>query len=225
MYAMEQLQADLAGHGAAFFAHHQTAGRGQRGKTWRSEKGSNIALSVITDCSFLSLTNPFPLSVAVSLATHDLFSKYAGTETSVKWPNDLYWRDRKAGGVLIENIIRGGSWPWAVVGIGININQVYFDPSLKNPVSLKQISGRNHDPLLLAQELCARLEDRYSQLNRGEFPSMLLQYNHCLFRREKKTRLKRGAVVFNCIVEGVSATGELNVSGGMQFRFGEVEWV
>jgi BirA family biotin operon repressor/biotin-[acetyl-CoA-carboxylase] ligase len=224
MYAMEQLQANLAGHGAAFFAHHQTAGRGQRGKTWRSEPGTHIAISVVTDCSFLSLANPFPISVAVSLATHDLFSKYAGDETSIKWPNDLYWRDRKAGGILIENIVRGHAWPWSVVGIGININQGSFDPALKNPVSLKQISGKHHDPLLLAKELCDHLEQRYRQLLEGGFEKMLTQYNEHLFRREQKTRLKKGAVVFNCIIEGVSDMGELKVSGGMRFQFGEVEW-
>ncbi len=224
MYAMEQLQANLAGHGASFFAHHQTAGRGQRGKNWLSEPGTHIAVSVITDCRFLSLTNPFPISVAASLASYDLFSKYAGEETSIKWPNDLYWRDRKAGGILIENVVRGRSWPWSVVGIGININQTKFDPALINPVSLKQITGKEHDPPSLARELCACLEQRYHQLENGFFQKMLTAYNEHLFRRNEKVRLKKEGVVFNCVIDRVSETGELKVSGGMGFRFGEVEW-
>ncbi|MDB5209488.1 MAG: biotin--[acetyl-CoA-carboxylase] ligase, partial [Sediminibacterium sp.] len=103
IYAMERLQANLAAHGAAFFAHHQTAGKGQRGKTWSDEPGSNIALSVIVDCSSFLLTKQFPLSVMVAVACHDLFNKYATGGTFIKWPNDVYWRDRKAAGILIEN--------------------------------------------------------------------------------------------------------------------------
>ncbi len=227
MYAMEQLQANLAGHGAAFFAHHQSAGRGQRGKTWQSEAGTNIALSIITDSSSLSVANPFPLSIAVALAAHDLFSKYAGDETSIKWPNDLYWRDRKAGGILIENSIRGQSWPWSVVGIGMNINQTLFAGSLVNPVSLKQITGKQFDPVALAKELCLCLEERYRQLLHEPFDRCLTRYNELLFKKGVQVRLKKGPVIFNCVIEAVSETGELMVSGGLdeRFTFGEVEWI
>jgi BirA family biotin operon repressor/biotin-[acetyl-CoA-carboxylase] ligase len=225
MYAMEQLQANMAGHGTAFFAHHQTAGKGQRGKTWIAEKDMHIALSVTVDTSFLLVTEQFRLSVAVALAVYDFFSKYAGDETSIKWPNDLYWRDRKAGGILIENIVKGKQWHSSVIGIGININQPSFPAALKNPVSLKQITGKSFDPVVLAKELCACLENRYRQLAAHGFQTMLTRYNELLFNRGEKTRLKKNSVVFNCVIEGVSAIGELAVSGGMSFRFGEVEWV
>src|ERR1043166_10157738 len=76
--------------------------------------------------------------------------------------NDLYWQGRKAGGILIDNIVMSqetgvGSWKWAIVGIGININQTSFSNDLPNPVSLKQITGKNYDPLTLARELCQNL--------------------------------------------------------------------
>lgn len=225
MYAMEQLQADMAAHGTAFFAHHQTAGRGQRGKIWVAEKDMHIALSVIADTSFLLVSEQFHLSVAVALAVYDFFSKYAGDETSIKWPNDLYWRDRKAGGILIENIIKGKNWQAAVIGTGININQPSFPPELKNPVSLKQITGKTFDPVVLAKELCGCLEMHYQELITHGFSNMLHHYNELLYKQGQKVRLKKGSVVFNCVIEGVSANGELQVSGGMGFQFGEVEWV
>jgi BirA family biotin operon repressor/biotin-[acetyl-CoA-carboxylase] ligase len=224
MYAMEQLQAGMAAHGAAFFAHHQTAGKGQRGKTWETEPGAGIALTVITDSSFIPISNPFQWSVAAALATYDFFSNYAGDETSLKWPNDLYWRDRKAGGILVENILRGQQWPWSITGIGINVNQTQFPASAGRPVSLRQITGKQFDPAGLARELCDCLEQRYRLLQAGQFEKLLEEYNRHLYMAGQKTRLKKDNIIFNCVIESVSANGELLVSGGNRFRFGEVEW-
>lgn len=227
MYAMERLQANLAAHGTAFFAHHQTAGKGQRGKSWVDEAGNNIALSVIMDCSFLLLAKQFPVSVMTALACYDFFSKYAGDETFVKWPNDLYWRDRKAGGILIENQVRGNDWVASVVGIGMNLNQTDFPVSLKNPVSLKQITGKDFNPVTMAKELCLCLEKRYMQLRNDDIEMMLMEYNSHLFKRGEKVRLKTGAIAFECVIKKVSPEGELEVMGGLKDRycFGEVEWV
>ena len=226
IYAMDRLQANLAAHGAAFFGHHQTAGKGQHGKTWTDEAGTNLALSVILDCGFLSLTQQFPLSVMVAVACHDLFNKYATDETFIKWPNDIYWRDRKAGGILIENQVRGNKWQGAVVGIGMNLNQTHFPESLKNPVSLKQITGSVFDPVAIAKELCSFLEVRYTQLKNGDFGGLLDYYNQHLYKRGETARLKMGAIAFNCTIQNVSENGELKLSGGLKdsFRFGEVEW-
>ena len=146
-YAMENVHARMAKHGKAYFSTNQIAGKGQRGKVWEAEKGQNIALSIVLEPSMLSIVQQFRLSTVVSLACFNFLSKYAGEETSIKWPNDIYWRDRKAGGVLIENILQGKDWKYSVVGIGININQTIFDPALPNPVSLKQITGKTFDPV------------------------------------------------------------------------------
>ncbi len=227
IYAMDRLQANLAAHGMAFFTDNQTAGKGQHGKTWFAEPGSNMALSVVLDTASLSLAKQFPLSVMVALACYDLYSKYASDETRIKWPNDIYWRDRKAGGILIENLVRGNKWQGAVAGIGINLNQVLFPEMQRKPVSLKQITGNHFDTVAFAKELCECMELRYQQLMQGEFAVMLLQYNERLFKKGERVKLKSGPAAFYCTVTGVSADGELEVSGGPKesFRFGEVEWV
>ena len=226
IYAMDRVQANLAAHGISFFAHNQTTGRGQRGKSWIAEKGANITMTVVLDCSFLSLANQFPLSAMTALACHDFFSRYAVEETYIKWPNDLYWRDRKAGGILIETQIRANIWQWGVVGIGINLNQTGFPESLFNPVSLKQITGKDFNTVEMAKELCTCLESRYQQLKKDGGEDQLIQYNQYLYKREQEIKLKKNNIVFNCLLKGVSAQGELLVSGGLQdsFRFGEVEW-
>ena len=227
IYAIDQLKANLAAHGTVYFAHEQTAGKGQRGKSWQTQPGTHIAISVVVDCSFLSLSEQFNLNLMSALAAHDFFSKYAGEESSVKWPNDLYWRDRKAGGILIENLVRGNLWQGSVIGIGINLNQVQFPATMPNPVSLKQITGRNYDTVLMAKELCACLEARYGQLENRSFMQMLERYNERLYKRGKEVKLKKDGTVFKAIIENVSSGGELFVSGCLQdsFRFGEVEWV
>jgi len=227
IYAMDHLQANLAAHGAVFFAHIQTAGKGQHGKKWVAEPGANIAMSVILDTSFLSLTRQFSLSVMVSLACYDFFSCYAPDETSIKWPNDIYWRDRKAGGILIETMVRGNKWQGAVAGIGINLNQTSFPPYVPNPVSLKQLTGKHFNPVTMAKELCEKLELRYQQLRKGQTAEMLAAYNSHLYKRKQEVKLKCGPIVFTGIIKGVSATGELLILKGLRdsFRFGEVEWV
>jgi BirA family biotin operon repressor/biotin-[acetyl-CoA-carboxylase] ligase len=224
---MDKLQAKLAAPGSVYFAHHQTAGKGQMGKNWETQAGVNLTMSVILDCSLLNISQQFALSVVAALACFDLFSQYAGDETSIKWPNDLYWRDRKAGGILIENQVRGHIWQTAVVGIGLNLNQTDFPASLKNPVSLKQITGKQENPVLMAKELLVFLQTRYTALLRGESVNQLDEYNLHLYKRGEQVKLKSGSILFPCTIEKVNEAGELEISGWMKDRlvFGEVEWV
>ena len=226
-YAIDNIQANLAVHGMSYFAHKQTEGKGQRGKQWLTESSSNIILSCVVDTSFLSLNHQFPFSACIALAAKDFFSKYAVDETSIKWPNDIYWRDRKAAGILIENVVRGNQWSWGVVGIGININQTTFSPTLKNPVSLKQITGKTFDVVKLAKELCTHLENRYQQLKSGDNIAILEEYNRNLFRKNENVLFNKGTDSFYCTIKGVDETGRLLVTGINQesFSFGEVEWV
>ena len=226
-YAIDRIQANLAAHGTTYFAHNQTEGKGQRGKIWLTENGANITLSVIVDCSLLSIQHQFKLSAAAALGCFDFFSQYAGEETSIKWPNDIYWRDRKAAGILIENIVRGSDWTYAVIGIGMNINQTTFSHEAKNPVSLKQITGKHFDIVEIAKLLCNHLEKRYQQLLADDFPNILADYNYKLYKANQRVTLKKGSVSFKCVIDGVNDYGQLLVSQAAQqsFDFGEVEWV
>lgn len=222
------IQQENAVHGQAFFAHHQTAGKGQREKVWNAEPNSNILLSVVLDASFLPLSHQFYLSAAVALGVHDFFSHYAGDSTKIKWPNDIYWQDRKAGGILIENIVRGNDWKWAIAGIGLNINQSNFpEHLLSKAVSLKQVTQKELDTVAMANGLCNFLEKRYQQLRNGETVALIDHYNQQLYKRHELVKLKKGNIVFPCTIEGVSHAGMLLTSGGLQdeFGFGEVEWI
>ena len=221
-----------AQHGMAVFAHEQTAGKGQRGKNWASQKDLNIALSVLLNPYPLSVPDQFKLSVCIAVSAWEFFSKYAGDETKIKWPNDIYWRDRKAGGILIENVIQSsqsavGSWQWSIIGIGININQTDFDPDLPNPVSLKQITGKILTPIDLAKELCSIIEKNYQLLIAGNFMTLFSKYQTHLYKKDEKVKLKKATRVFETTIKGVSETGQLITQHSIEerFEFGEVEWI
>ncbi len=227
-YAMAQASSGMASHGTLFFAYDQFAGKGQRGRTWTSKPGENIVLSAVLEPVTLKTGQVFFLSACVALACHDLFSRYAGSEeTSIKWPNDLYWRDRKAGGILIENHFKGDHWPLSIAGMGININQVQFPPTAKRPVSLRQITGRSFEAPALARELGVCLDKRYHQLEMGQTAELIADYNARLFRRGQEVRLKKDIAVFTTVVKGVTAQGMLQTRDVLdrEFNFGEVEWL
>ncbi|MBC7889898.1 MAG: biotin--[acetyl-CoA-carboxylase] ligase [Ferruginibacter sp.] len=226
-YAMAKVHAGMAKHGNAWFSNHQTQGKGQRGKAWLTGEGQNIALSVVLNPKLLNITHPFQLSTTIALALFDLFSRYAGDETSIKWPNDIYWRDRKAGGILIENKFSGLNWKWAVAGIGVNINQTLFDKELINPVSLMQITGKNFDPVELAKELQGLILKRTSEFLTKSYEIILGEYNQHLYKIHEPVRLKKDNMIFETVIRGVSPRGQLQTSDKIErsFEFGEVEWV
>ena len=224
-YAMGRVHDGLAKHGMMWFANEQTAGKGQRGKTWTTEKGKNIAMSLVLEPGRLEITHQFHLSAAVALACFEFFTAYAGEETKIKWPNDLFWRDRKAGGVLIENKYQGKAWKWAVVGIGININQTRFDKFSVKPVSLKQITGKTFNVIDIAKELHALLMKNLAELKTAE--NIMEQYNEHLYKINKEVTLKNAGINFETVIKEVSAEGRLITVDAVEreFGYGEVEWV
>jgi BirA family biotin operon repressor/biotin-[acetyl-CoA-carboxylase] ligase len=223
---MAQLQHGDAQHGTVWFAHHQTAGKGQRGRQWHAQPGQNITMSVALNTNSLAVSAQFYLSAAIALAAYDVFSKYAGSESCVKWPNDIYWNDRKAGGILIENMVRGNKWQWAVAGIGLNVNQTAFDENAGRAVSLRQITGKHFDVLLLANELCHAIGKRFDELM-ADKAKILAGYNAVLYKRNSAVKLRKQNVVFEAIINEVMPDGRLsvNAAAGDLFAFGEVEWV
>jgi len=224
---MAKIHAGMAKHGMAWFANDQTVGRGQQGKSWLSSPGQNIALSVAIEPPAVFSRNQFYFNALIANTCYRLFEKYAGTETSVKWPNDIYWRDRKAGGILIENKLMGTKWKWAVVGIGININQVEFGDGLQNAVSLKQITGRTHDPVAIAKELHQMILSAINEVAEEDFPQIITRYNENLFKKDQLVRLKKDGAVFETCIKGVNEYGQLLTKDviAREFRHGEVEWL
>jgi BirA family biotin operon repressor/biotin-[acetyl-CoA-carboxylase] ligase len=170
IYAMAQIKAGLAKSGSCFTADFQTNGKGQHGRVWESSKGQNLLCSYILELNTLdALKNWTPadqigFSAAIALGARAFFAAFAGSETKIKKPNDIYFSDRKAGGILIENLVRGQEWTWAVIGIGMNINQTEFSPEAlnsvsSNPISLQEITNQSWDIKKMQQHLSDALND------------------------------------------------------------------
>lgn len=237
-YALTRIHAGLAQHGLAVFAHEQTSGKGQRGKKWTSQTGLNIALSIVLNPAPLVLLQQFQLSAAVAVALNEFFRKYAGDDAKIKWPNDVYWKDRKTGGVLIENVVSSsqsavssgqstvGNWQWAVVGIGINVNQVDFPPGLINPVSLRQITGKNFNPTDLAKEIHHQVINYFEKLAAGKFEDIYTKYLTHLYKKNETVKLKKDNRIFEARIKTVSPSGRLIVQHSIEeeFDFGQIEW-
>ena len=226
-YAMAKLHAGLAKHGMAWFTGHQYAGKGQRGKQWKSNPRENILMSIVLEPHRIFFNQPFLFNAFISNACYAFLSNYIKEELKIKWPNDLYYRDRKTGGLLIENIYHGSTWKWAVAGIGININQVDFPDDIKNAVSLKQITGENYDVIKLGKELYETIMNTFSIIESTSLPAILETYNNSLYMVNQKVKFRNQNIVFEAIVNGVNNYGQLKATDGMErvFEFGEVEWV
>ena len=226
-YATGQVHAGLAKHGEAWFAMDQFAGKGQRGKSWKSSPGENLMMSIAINPDKVFSTKPFLFSVLVAAVCREVLTQFVDSELKIKWPNDIYWRDRKAGGILIENIFRGSGWGWAVVGIGININQAHFDDSVTNGTSLKLITGKSHDPIQIAKKLQQALMKKLDNIKHYEIWECLEYYNEHLYKKEEVTGLKKGSAVFQTTILSVNEYGQLLTKDVIErtFEVGEIVWV
>jgi BirA family biotin operon repressor/biotin-[acetyl-CoA-carboxylase] ligase len=233
IYAMNQVKTNLAGHGAAFLAQKQWAGKGQMGKVWEAQTGQNILLSVVLDPKRLVLNSsepdPFIVSMLVAVGTFNFFTRYAGDETRIKWPNDIYWRDRKAAGILIENSFRGSNWQWSIAGMGVNINQTEFGTQLVRPVSLKQITGQHFLVSDLARELCSFLEAALEIYLSGGPDAIVSLYNNALYKKGESVTLEIAEQTIDAIICGVLPNGFLeieNENGTKEAHaLGAVKWI
>ncbi|MEZ3532538.1 MAG: biotin--[acetyl-CoA-carboxylase] ligase [Muribaculaceae bacterium] len=144
------------------YAAEQTAGRGQRGNYWESEPGMNLTASAFLHPAGVKPREQFVISEAIALAVVDFLSKL-GVEATVKWPNDIYAGDKKICGILIEHSIFGREITRTIAGIGVNINQTDFVSNAPNPVSVKQITGKEHFIPEMASMLGDAVEIRMAQ--------------------------------------------------------------
>ena len=145
-------------NGAVVYTYKQTQGRGQKGNSWESEEGKNLAFSFLLKNPAIAPSRQFFISEAVSIAVAEMLGRFVPEGISIKWPNDIYYHDQKLCGILIENTLCGKAIAHAIIGVGININQAQFVSDAPNPVSLKNITGRDYDLDALLHDVNERIE-------------------------------------------------------------------
>jgi len=209
-YLKESARNRVLEEGTVVVARNQTAGKGQRGNSWESEAGKNITCSILLYPSFLPVQRFFLLSEAVSLGVKEMLDVYTSGIT-VKWPNDIYYQEKKIAGILIENELTGNVYTSSVVGTGLNVNQERFLSHAPNPVSLKQITGEDFDTKTLLEKLVENILYCYEQLKSGDIETIIQKYHDALYRRAGFHRFEDEAGKFNARIDRVSDDGLLHL--------------
>lgn len=197
--------------GTVILAEYQTAGRGQKGNVWTSEKGANLTFSILLKPGFLTVNHQFQLNKAVSLGITDVLSSILGNSVKIKWPNDIYFNDKKIGGILIENTIKGNFLKESIVGIGLNVNQKEFGLNDDRATSLSKILHQNYDLDKLLSQLCGAIEGRYLQLKGNKMQLLDNDYLDNMFRLNEIHPFEIDNQKFKGIIKGVTSTGRLTL--------------
>ncbi|MBQ7191424.1 MAG: biotin--[Paludibacteraceae bacterium] len=173
---------------------YQTAGRGQKGNRWEAQRGQNLLFSTLIKQPAIPVDEQFLLSMAVSLAVRDMVKEELDKQhipsdpLTVKWPNDIYWGDKKLCGMLLEASLQGSSIAYVIAGVGLNVNQTQWDGVAPNPISMKEITGTNYDLNRLMDSILEclkrRLQQLFSACRIGDIEPFRQEYSGCLYRRE-----------------------------------------
>jgi BirA family transcriptional regulator, biotin operon repressor / biotin---[acetyl-CoA-carboxylase] ligase len=221
--------------GVVVSTFNQTYGRGQMGSRWVSEPNMNLAVSIILKPHFLQARQQFHLNKAVALAVCDFVSdQYAEknpslkNDVTVKWANDIYVKNNKIAGILIQNTLSGVDIQSTIIGIGININQTQF-ADLPNATSLKLETKKTYDLREMLEKLCVFIEQRYLQLKNRNFDKLHNEYLDKLYRMgEDAIYQYPNGDYFSGRIIGVGDNGKLTLltkSGVENFDVKEVKFV
>lgn len=175
----EMIRKEKLPEGFVVYTDFQTAGKGQVGNSWESANGKNLLFSMVLYPQQIPLDRIFLISQLVSLGVKKSLDRLT-TGISVKWPNDIYWNDRKIAGILIENSLQGNKINAVTIGIGLNVNQKVFLSDAPNPVSLSQILGREVDRNELLESVCEEILLLYKEIN---VKKIRLEYESALYRK------------------------------------------
>lgn len=210
-YAQYLLSKSKPVEGTVITAEYQERGRGQIGSVWHSHPGKNVILSVIVYPEFLTVDRQFQLVKWVSVALWETVDQFFPGQVSIKWPNDILLRSKKIAGILIQNMVQGSRMQATVIGIGMNINQIAFDPGIGSPISFQSAAGTVFNRSEIMHLLLKILDRTFLELKKdpGFFDKSYL--NH-LFRKDEIHIFKTpSGAFFSGRITGVNKMGQLAI--------------
>jgi len=215
------------------YTYNQTAGRGQAGNSWESEPNKNLTFSTLFQLNNVAVENQFVLCQLVPLAIKNVLNEIicihdgALPKVVVKWPNDIYWCDKKLGGILIEHSIIDGRIAYSIAGVGLNINQRVFRSNAPNPVSLAQIIGQDSDLEYVLDTILSEFSRLKPMLQQPE--NLKALYMNDLYRSDGFYTYNAGGELFEACITDVAFNGLLTLtlrSGEKrQYAFKQVSYV
>ena len=213
--------------GTILWSDFQSAGKGQRGNKWESEKGKNLLFSILLYPD-VKASEQFIISQIVSLAIAECLLAYT-KDIAIKWPNDIYWKEKKICGILVENRLIEDNIEQSIVGIGININQSKFISDAPNPVSLKQITEEQHNLFEILNKARINILNYNRQLQSGNISFIRKRYKDFLFRSEGYHLYNDGKSDFAAKIKDLEPSGllVLETREGIErrFAFKEVKYI
>lgn len=226
--AISMLGSELLPEGTIIRTDFQSAGRGQPGNKWESEQGKNLLISIILYPTMIRPAEQFRISMMLSLGINDFLAGKL-PNCRIKWPNDIYIKDDKIAGILIENSLTGPVISYSVAGIGLNVNQTEFKSDAPNPVSMKLISGVDYDLDAILAELSGCLDNRYEQLKAGEHRKVKDEYLTNLYRYGEWTKFRDRKGSFEARIVSVQDDGKMIVEDRKKtmkgYYFKEIEFI
>ena len=192
-------------------AEEQTDGRGQMGSNWQSEASKNLTFSVFKDVSYLPVNKQFFISITIALALNSALNELRIPKLNIKWPNDILSENKKVAGVLIENVIKNNALVGSIVGIGLNVNQKFFD-HLPQASSLHLLTGVIYSKDELLQRILRQIEIYFSRLEALDFENLKKDYENSLFRKNKPSTFQSpDNNTFSGFIKGITDDGKLQV--------------
>jgi BirA family biotin operon repressor/biotin-[acetyl-CoA-carboxylase] ligase len=208
--------------------NYQSSGRGQAGNKWESEENKNLLISIVLFPSMIHPADQFLLSMTVSLGICDFLKRHT-QGILIKWPNDIYVKNDKIAGILIENSIMGEIIDHTIAGIGININQLRFLSDAPNPVSLANLTEKQYDLTECLTLLASDLDRRYKYLISEDYDILRNDYRSQLYRKNQWCRYRDMNGIFTGRILNVGDTGRLVIESedGTLHEYGykEVEFI
>ena len=192
-------------------AKEQLKGRGQMGTSWQSERGKNLTFSILKKFDALPVSEQFLLHIAVSKAIYTALKTLQIPDLSIKWPNDILSGNAKICGILIENVLSEQNIQAAIIGIGLNINQLNF-PGLTHVSSIKLITGKTHSLDEVMQLLSNELKNAFLEFEGKPISKIKEHYEMLLFRKDKPSTFRDDKeAIFMGFIRGITNTGKLKI--------------
>lgn len=194
-------------------AKYQTAGRGQRGSSWVVTPERSLTFSFLLRSGALKASEQYAVSELAAYGLMKTLAQYLPEDLrgqlSVKWPNDIYFGDRKLAGILIEHSITSGIIDYSIIGIGVNVNEKEFSQDLPNPISLRQITGTYYDLSEVHQRLMEQFSTMLEEFLLGEYHKVHTRYMESLYRRTGLHRYHDAQGAFSAEIKDVLPSGHL----------------
>ncbi len=213
----EYIQGEGLPEGSVVWADYQTGGRGQAGNYWESEPRKNLTFSIVLYPNVILAREQFLISQITALSVKKTLDKYVG-DIRIKWPNDIYWRDKKICGMLIENDLSGSFIYCSIIGIGININQEVFLSNAPNPVSLLQAAGRKYHREEVLDTFLSAFYAYYLLLLQEQAEQIRSAYRASLYRGDDYYPYQDAQGIFEAFIHDIEPTGHLL----LRLRSGEI---